>query len=873
MLKSTFVAILHMTEEQNNDTKKPDTSPKKKIDEELWKEIQELTKTDNGKLKAVQIIFEKHNQLPTDYFPLIRKLAQKDQPKEIRIQIAENLLQFDNIPFGMHNDLVSILSKDPEEEVKKIVIKVRIKKASTFSKSLNDLTFGLSPALKAATAFTTAANRFSYNSGFAKMAKAIQNPYGIRGLSDMFNPLHAGYEPPQPRYDIDREKDLLNILKKENAIVLLELFPLNGIDRLNEFSQSKYGTTILNVEKRLSRGTFQLATNSIELTDSFSNNIQRTILHSFYFVGDYIQLIFVCYLDLTDFKKSLTNTEEDSKKLREKLEEIQKEIERNMHANFHGFFHKNQLNAFQSPTSLPSIFIYDVREYLHFLKERVGGRYGTIDIFENTRTTRQRAEHFVDEFADSLMSETNNYLERLGFYSNKLLGVIDESLIISRDKKFFEHKRGKLPCRFVALCFNDFVLFGKKGSELTHFLLNFSFFYYVLAITEQLKISLEDIMIPIESSSNDEPSLNLEKHNLSKLNNQVTIIEEKHRLYKDGRKDAFEHGLKIFHNDEFDKRQFIGERYEVDSISHYFNDKIDINMEDIEEAVNYKRSRINEQLEKLNSELQLIKDKPTINSFLIDVEYELISQIKKRSGKISQKEIEEWLLNFDNSEDRKVALKLLDKLSFVTYEDLKTLSKTLLNKITSQLNLNIENCAFAPIGGITSGSTHILKIFQEENSLKEKLFSDLEKLSNPTQKKPLILLDDFIGSGNTFCKWFENDKMAKKIRTMNYDIYYCVLTAFEKGIKKIEEKTKIKTIFGYLYEQEAHQVREGKLFNEKDKAEVEKLMKKYESRLPHDYIWGYDDSQLLVAFQGNIPNNSISILWSDKGWTPLIRRK
>ena len=41
-----------------------------------------------------------------------------------------------------------------------------------------------------------------------------------------------------------------------------------------------------------------------------------------------------------------------------------------------------------------------------------------------------------------------------------------------------------------------------------------------------------------------------------------------------------------------------------------------------------------------------------------------------------------------------------------------------------------------------------------------------------------------------------------------------------------------------------------------------------------NFLYGYDNSQLLLAFENNIPNNSIGLLYAEgKGWTPLIKRR
>ena len=85
---------------------------------------------------------------------------------------------------------------------------------------------------------------------------------------------------------------------------------------------------------------------------------------------------------------------------------------------------------------------------------------------------------------------------------------------------------------------------------------------------------------------------------------------------------------------------------------------------------------------------------------------------------ISQDKIESWLLNFKTTKDRKTALKLLDKLTYITYSDLRTLVKSAYGSLLGSIHSNdLTNCYISPIGKPTSGSTHLAKIFEEENGI------------------------------------------------------------------------------------------------------------------------------------------------------------
>lgn len=866
-----------MTSDKEGDEKKSNIIQQRNIDSELWKQVQEFAKSDTEKLKAVQIIFEKHYHLPEECIELIKKLSQKEQPKGIRIQIAKNLLQFDEIPFGMYGELVDILSNDPEKEVKEIVMKTqlftineKVKKESTLlAKSLNQL--GISPSNSVIDA-QTRLNRMLGHSQLEKISK-LANATSVFNNPTLLRPSLAdsliGYTPRQPNYNIDKEKDLEKIVKTEEAIVLFEYLPLENLSSLNNYCVQNYGKKLFEIESRISRNVCQQSQGSVEITNFSSQYVTKWILHGAYIFGDYLQLILICLIKLDDFNKTNTGSvDEIAKKKIDKLKEIQIDIESKLPDVVHGFFFKNQLNSFTKSVTLPALWVFNTHDYVHFLEEQSGH----LDLLGPV-SPRDHADSFLRKFTlNPLDAEPENVLEKIGIRPILLTALIGKSIIVSFADEYFEHTLGKLYNRFVALHFTNNRINPLSDEDFVTFIHDLSLELFLESILTKIRLDLGAITFSTLKNFSTTEELTLEKQRFQTLSMKIAEVEEKFLLYKNAKQDGEQRHLLGFFKEETRKVRMMNASYDARSISDHFEEKFSNHIKMIESELSHKKKRIAELLEIINTDLQLVKDKPSINSLLKDIEPEIIPQIIKWKGKIEQKELEEWLLNFDNANDRKVALKILDKVSFVTYKDLRALSKSLYNRLVGNLTISVDKCIFSNIGKLTGGSAHILKIFQEENGLNEKQFIELDKLTNPSTKTPLILLDDFVGSGNTFCKLFKNDKTIQQIKTMNFEIHYAVLTAFDKGLSKIENDTKVMVLFGYLYES-LNQIRDGNLFDEKTKIEITNLVSKYSNRLHRDYLWGYDDCQLLVSFEQNIPNNSISLLWHDKGWTPLIRRK
>src|SRR5690606_6763029 len=65
------------------------------------------------------ILFERQYELPEDSAKLAVELIGKDQPKELRLAALNYTKNSPNITFGMFNDVMDVLTEDPDEDVSK----------------------------------------------------------------------------------------------------------------------------------------------------------------------------------------------------------------------------------------------------------------------------------------------------------------------------------------------------------------------------------------------------------------------------------------------------------------------------------------------------------------------------------------------------------------------------------------------------------------------------------------------------------------------------------------------------------------------------------------------------------------------------------
>ncbi|TWI03191.1 hypothetical protein IQ05_00121 [Flavobacterium tiangeerense] len=241
-----------------------------------------------------------------------------------------------------------------------------------------------------------------------------------------------------------------------------------------------------------------------------------------------------------------------------------------------------------------------------------------------------------------------------------------------------------------------------------------------------------------------------------------------------------------------------------------------------------------------------------------------------------------WLENFDKDEVD-LAIDLLSVYEYVPFNEFMFRLNDLLNELLKVIPLGDKIIIF-PYGKVGKSGTLVTYPLKNTNAFKKRendivLTHDYENVENPTSFNHIIFLDDFIGSGKTFCKEFSKPNNIQQWLTTNNieNIYILSSIIMVEGKKHIldrypqikiisEERNKIfdstlspLNVFGNL-------------------SHIEKMALKHGNTLkvgPYPYVfpYGFDNSQSLISYFHCTPNNTLSIIWgANKNWTPLFPR-
>lgn len=241
-----------------------------------------------------------------------------------------------------------------------------------------------------------------------------------------------------------------------------------------------------------------------------------------------------------------------------------------------------------------------------------------------------------------------------------------------------------------------------------------------------------------------------------------------------------------------------------------------------------------------------------------------------------------WLSNFDDSE-QDLAIEILSKIDYYPYDRILSVVQS---KIEGIVLNPMGRCIFVPIGESGKSGGSILYTCQQIQGKKSVYVNSIEealnKLSNPNDV--IVLVDDIIGSGNTFCSWLREKLNKEEIESQLNNlidqsrIKLISIVVLEKGKKKINSEYPTIDVFGEdtrkLFLQTGSMF--GGYFRMKRYRE---FCYKYGNLLYRRWPLGYENSQALIVFAHATPNNTLPIIWSDSNiegrsnaWYPLFPR-
>ncbi len=206
---------------------------------------------------------------------------------------------------------------------------------------------------------------------------------------------------------------------------------------------------------------------------------------------------------------------------------------------------------------------------------------------------------------------------------------------------------------------------------------------------------------------------------------------------------------------------------------------------------------------------------------------------------------------------------------------------------------------FLGVGNPSESGVHLLYYFRQENGLSKQSFLDSAQIyttrtaPDGTRRrtpryphvKRYVFLDDICGTGET-AERYSNDFLPDLISEQpDAEIWYFSLFASAKGLRRVVERTSFGSRCGAVYELDntyKWTALDSRYLSKLPAGIIRSLLialpAVYGDLLLPQHPLGYDDSELLLGFSHNTPDNTLPVIWfemehgTNQPWYPIFRR-
>ena len=190
------------------------------------------------------------------------------------------------------------------------------------------------------------------------------------------------------------------------------------------------------------------------------------------------------------------------------------------------------------------------------------------------------------------------------------------------------------------------------------------------------------------------------------------------------------------------------------------------------------------------------------------------------------------------------------------------------------------------LGGVAKSGVRYGQLYADENGILADSVVEPDKLnavlSARDDVRAIVFVDDFVGSGQSATQAFKEleSKCGDQLRDRGLVLVYAVVSGFAESADRItgallRMKLPIEVhICDPLSQADQCFSNVSMVFeNEGDRIAARAIASSHGTRLVKNAPLGFGDSQALVVFEANCPNNTLPILWAERpDWRPLFRR-
>lgn len=241
---------------------------------------------------------------------------------------------------------------------------------------------------------------------------------------------------------------------------------------------------------------------------------------------------------------------------------------------------------------------------------------------------------------------------------------------------------------------------------------------------------------------------------------------------------------------------------------------------------------------------------------------------------VTERLLKDYVRQF--GDDAETGLKTLSLVDYFSHQRTVSMVKILIKQLQDRLEIKDEHVYFSTMSLYPGSSTdYMIRMFRNTSKMGSRKYdgkflylANLKDLDRK-RRKHVVFFDDFVGSGSTIERlWAISDRWYSG--THRY--YLGIMAGYASKIRQIEDTTPMRVICAESIPEEKRVFHENNAdFSSQEKRILKKYCKRVDPR--PDYVYGYLNTQSLVVFYDNAPNNAIPILHhATDAWKPIFPR-
>ncbi|MBI1930750.1 ATP-binding protein [Candidatus Poribacteria bacterium] len=271
-----------------------------------------------------------------------------------------------------------------------------------------------------------------------------------------------------------------------------------------------------------------------------------------------------------------------------------------------------------------------------------------------------------------------------------------------------------------------------------------------------------------------------------------------------------------------------------------------------------------------------------------------------RGSEITPSHVRSWLNQFNDNTERRLMFRLLQHFRFYNEPRIREKIVDIHRKVQSELaqmdasrsgdrRRRRQDILLSSFGQPSKSGSSYTRIYAIENKIAVDNVAWLQSIPEALEKneriKAIVFIDDIIASGDSAVEFLDNlnSTCGELIAETQTKVFISAICGFRIGVEKLEaaiEKIPFDAeviVSDILTEVDQCFSEESEIFpSAVDRGKAKQIALAYGKKIQSKQPLGYQDSQLLVVFHDNCPNNTLPILWSRATgkitWTPLFER-